>query len=182
MLLQVAALQYLGAVLRERAGHRQLVEELLDQDAGFLAVLENHRHAVQRAEVLIDQEVGEAESAVGVSAGRVQGIQQRLQADVAYEVIVHVFCVGVEVILLRGVGLAAHHTQGCRAEIGVPDRVWQAHGRLGGWETDPAKQYFLRSQSGSFRAHPQPKREQHDIFVFTVHLRPLVTHMRQCGQ
>lgn len=128
MLLQVAALHYLGAVLGERAGHHQLVEELVDQDAGFLAVLEDHGHAVQGAEVLVYQEVGEAESAVGVSAGRVQGLQQRLQADVAYEVVVHVFCVGVEVILLGGVGLAAYHTQGCRAEIWVTGRVWLAHG------------------------------------------------------
>lgn len=122
-MLEITALQHLGAVLGERAGHRELVEEFVDQDAGLLAVLENQGLAVQGAEVLTHQEVGEAESAVGVSTGSVQGVQQGLQADVAYEVIVHIFCVGVEVIFLGGVGLATHHTQGLRAGIRVIGRV-----------------------------------------------------------
>lgn len=128
VVLQVTALQHLSAMLGERAGHQQLVEELMDQDAGFLAVLEHHRLAVHGAEVLLNQEVGETECAVGVSTGRVKGVQQGLQADVAYEVIVHIFRVGVEVGFLRGVHLAAHHTEGCRAGIEVIGRVWLAHG------------------------------------------------------
>lgn len=110
-------------MLGKWAGYRELVEELVDQDAGLLAVLENHGLAVQGAEVLTHQEVGEAESAVGVSTWSVQRVQQGLQADVAYEVIVHIFCVGVEVIFLGGVVLATHHTQGLRAGIRVISRV-----------------------------------------------------------
>lgn len=127
-MVKVAALQDLCAVLCERAGHQQLVEELVDQDARFLAVLQDHRLAIHRAEVLLHQEVGEAECAVGVSAGSVQRVQQGLQADVANEVIVHFFRVGVEVVFLRGVGLAAHHTQGGRDGVWVLSRVQLVHG------------------------------------------------------
>lgn len=123
VMLEITALQHLGAVLREWAGHHELVEELVDQDAGLLAVLENQGLAVQGAEVLTHQEVGEAKSAVSVSTGSVQRVQQGLQADVAYEVVVHIFCVGVEVIFLGGVGLATHHTQGLRAGIWVIGKV-----------------------------------------------------------
>lgn len=127
-MVKVAALQDLRAVLCERAGHQQLVEELVDQDARFLAVLQDHRLAIHRAEVLFHQEVGEAECAVGVSAGSVQRVQQSLQADVANEVIVHFFRVGVEVVFLRGMGLAAHHTRGGRDGIWVLSRVQLVHG------------------------------------------------------
>lgn len=109
-MLQVTALQHLLTVLGEWAGHQQLVEELVDQDAGFLAVLQDHRLAVHGAEVLLHQEVGEADCAVRVSTGSVQRVQQCLQADVANEVIVHLFWVSVEVVFLGGVGLATHHT------------------------------------------------------------------------
>lgn len=74
VMLKVTALQHLGAVLGEWAGHRELAEELVDQDAGLLAVLEDQGLAVQGAEVLTHQEVGEADSAVGVSTGSVQRI------------------------------------------------------------------------------------------------------------
>lgn len=127
-MLKVTALQYLSAMCGERARHHQLVEELVHQDAGFLAVLEKHRLAVHGAEVLLHQEVGETECAVGVSTRSVQRVQQSLQTDVAYEVIIHVFRVGIEVVFLKGVGLAAHHTRGCKAGIWVIGRVWPAHG------------------------------------------------------
>lgn len=127
-MLEVTSLQDLGAVLHERASHHQLVEELVDQDAGLLAVLQNHTLAIHRAEVLLHQEVGEAECAVGVSTGSVQGVQQCLQADVANEVIIHIFLVGVDMVFLRGVDLAAHHTQGFMAGVRVIGRVWLVHG------------------------------------------------------
>lgn len=123
VILKITALHYFSTVFSEWAGHHELVEELVDQDAGFLAVLENHRLAIHGAEVLLYQEVGEAECAVGVTTGSIQRVQQSLQTDVAYEVIVHIFCVGVEVVFLRGMGLAAHHTQGCRAGIWVISRL-----------------------------------------------------------
>lgn len=100
----------------------------MNQDAGFLAVLENHRLAIHGAEVLLYQKVGETERAVGVSTGSVKRVQQGLQADVAYEVVIHIFRVGVEVVFLRGVGLAAHHTEGRRVGVWVIGRVWLAHG------------------------------------------------------
>lgn len=150
VMLEVAALQYLGAVLPKRAGHQQLVEEFVDQDAGLLAVLQNQRLAVHGAEVLLHQEVGEAEGAVGVSTWSVQGVQQSLQADVADEVIIHILRVAVEVVFLQGVGLAAHCTQGFR----VIGRLWLVHGRLESSITgNSVTQYFLRSKSRS-RSHP----------------------------
>lgn len=131
VMLKVAALQHFGAVLRERAGHQQLVEELVDQDVGFLAMLQNQRLSIHGAEVLLHQEVGEADCTVGVATWSVQRVQKSLQADVANEVIVHIFRVGVEVVFLGGVGLATHHTQGFRAGIRVLSRVWLVHGQLG---------------------------------------------------
>lgn len=119
MMLEIAALQHLSAVLWEWAGDQQLVKKLVDQDAGLLAVLQNHRLAIHGAKVFLHQEVGETQSAVGVSARRVQRVQQCLQADVADEVIVDVFIVGVEVVFLGRVVLATHGTQGFRAGIGV---------------------------------------------------------------
>lgn len=119
MMLEIAALQHLSAVLWEWAGDQQLVKKLVDQDAGLLAVLQNHRLAIHGAKVFLHQEVGETQSAVGVSARRVQRVQQCLQANVADEVIVDVFIVGVEVVFLGRVVLATHGAQGFRAGIGV---------------------------------------------------------------
>lgn len=161
VVLEVAALQHLRAVLRERAGHQQLVEKFVDQDAGLLAVLQDHTLAIHGTEVLLHQEVGEAHGAVGVSTGSVQRVQQGLQADVADEVIVHVVGVGVEVVFLGGVGLATHHAQGVRAGIRVVGRVWLVHGRLGNSGTaDPAKRDFLRTSQDLLGAICKPGREQ----------------------
>lgn len=131
-MLEVAALQYLGAMSCERACDHQLVEELVDQDAGLSAVLQSQGLAIHRAEILLHQEAGEAQCAVGVPTGSVQRVQQCLQADVAHEVIIYFICVGVAVVFLRGVGLTTHHTQGCRAGLRVLRRVWLAHGQLRG--------------------------------------------------
>lgn len=90
-MLEVTALQHLGAVLCERAGDQELVEKLVDQDAGFLAMLQDHGLSIHGAEVFLHQEVGEAQGAVGVSTRSVQRVQQCLQADVAYEVVVYIF-------------------------------------------------------------------------------------------
>lgn len=118
-MLEITALQHLSAVLWEWAGDQQLVKKLVDQDAGLLAVLQNHRLAIHGAKVFLHQEVGETQGTVGVSARRVQRVQQCLQADVADEVIVDVFIVGVEVVFLGRVVLATHGAQGFRAGIGV---------------------------------------------------------------
>lgn len=104
-------------MLWERAGDQELVKKLVDQDAGLLAVLQNHRLAIHRAEVFLHQEVGETQGTVGVPARSVQRVQQCLQADVADEVVVHVFRVGVEVVFFWGVVLAAHRAQGLKAGI-----------------------------------------------------------------
>lgn len=78
MILEIAALEHLGAVLCEWAVDQQLVEKFVDQDVGFLAVLQNHRLSIHRAEVLLHQEVGETQGTVGVSARSVQRVQQCL--------------------------------------------------------------------------------------------------------
>lgn len=122
-MLEITSLQHLGAVLWERAGDQELVKKLVDQDAGLLAVLQNHRLAIHRAEVFLHQEVGETQGTVGVPARSVQRVQQCLQADVADEVVVHVFRVGVEVVFFWGVVLAAHRAQGLKAGIWVISEV-----------------------------------------------------------
>jgi hypothetical protein len=155
-MLEVAALQHLCALLCEGTGDQQLVKELVNQDVGLPAALQNHGLAIHRAKVLLHQEVGEAQGAVGVSAWGVQRVQQGLQADVAHEVIVHIFSVGVEVVFLGGVGLATHHAQGVRAGIWVICRVWLVHGSRGNsLAGNPIEYYFLRSKSRCSRSHPQ---------------------------
>lgn len=71
-------------------------------------MLQDNALAVHRAKVLFHQEVGEAKAAIGVSTWSVQGFQEGLQADVAYEVIVHFCYIGVTVVLFKGVDLATH--------------------------------------------------------------------------
>lgn len=128
MMLQIAALQHLGAVLCERAVDQQLVEKLVDQDAGFLAMLQNHGLSVHRAEVFLHQEVGEAQGTIGVSARSVQRVQQCLQADVTYEVVIYIFCVRVEVVFLWRMVLATHYAQRLGTGIWVGRKIWLVHG------------------------------------------------------
>lgn len=127
-MLEIAARQHFSAVLRERARDQQLVEQLVDQDAGLLAVLQDHGLAVHGAEVFLHQEVGETLGAVGVSARSVQRVQQGLQADVAHQVVIYVVGVRIEVVFLWGVVLAAHRAQGLRAGIWILSKVWLVHG------------------------------------------------------
>lgn len=127
-MLQIAALQHLGAVLCERAVDQQLVEKLVDQDAGFLAMLQNHGLSVHRAEVFLHQEVGEAQGTIGVSARSVQRVQQCLQADVTYEVVIYIFCVRVEVVFLWRMVLATHYAQRLGTGIWVGRKIWLVHG------------------------------------------------------
>lgn len=118
-------------MLRERAGDQQLIEKLVDQDTGFLAVLQNHRLSIHRAEVLLHQEVGETQGAVGVSTWSVQRVQQCLQADVAYEVVIYILCVRVEVVFLWGVVLPTHYAQRLGTGIWVICKVRLVHGCVG---------------------------------------------------
>lgn len=133
-------------------------------------MLQHQWLAVHGAEVLLHQEVGEARGAVRVTTGCVQRVQQSLQADVAYEVIVHIFGVGVEVIFLGGVGLATDRTQGYRAGIWVTGGVWLAHGQLGRY-SDRELTQENRVSSGESQDLPgaihRPEREQDSSSSFS---------------
>lgn len=67
--------------------------------------------AVQRTEIFLLQEVSEALAAERVSTGGVERLQQRLKANVADQVIVHVVLVIVQVVFSRPVLLATFETQ-----------------------------------------------------------------------
>lgn len=84
----------------------------MDQDARFLTQLEMKPLAVQRTEILLLQEVSEALVAEGVSAGRVEWLQQGLETDVADEVVVYLPLVVVQVVFSRPVLLATLEAQG----------------------------------------------------------------------
>lgn len=87
--LQLAALHALLALTVEWAQHGQFVQQVAHQKAGGTAILELKPLAVDRTEVLVMQEGAEALEAVRVAARRVHGLQQRLQADVAHQLVIH---------------------------------------------------------------------------------------------
>lgn len=84
----------------------------MDQDARFLTQLEVESLAVQRAEVLLLQEVSEALVAERVSTGCVERLQQGLKANVADEVVIHLTLVVVYVVFSCPVLLATLKAQG----------------------------------------------------------------------
>lgn len=84
----------------------------MDQDARFLTQLEMKPLAVQRTEILLLQEVSEALVAERVSTGRVERLEQGLEADMADQVIVYLPLVVVQVVLSRPVLLATLEAQG----------------------------------------------------------------------
>lgn len=116
--LQVAARHAEGADRGQRARHGQLVQQLVDQYAGPAAGLELQPRPVQRAEVPLLQEASQAAGAEGVATRRVQRLHQRLQADVAHQVVVHLQPVVVEMVLPAAVDLAALGTQGLQGRLG----------------------------------------------------------------
>lgn len=94
-------------MVSEGAGHSQLVQQLVHQQAGLPAALQHERRAAHGAEVALQQEAGETLLAVRVSTGRVQGPDERLQTDVTDQVVVHLVLVEVLVVLLQLVTVAA---------------------------------------------------------------------------
>lgn len=84
----------------------------MDQDARFLTQLEMKPLAVQRTEILLLQEVSEALVAERVSTGRVERLEQGLEANVADQVVIHLPLVVVQVVLSRPVLLATLKAQG----------------------------------------------------------------------
>lgn len=93
-------------MVSEGASHSQLVQQLVYQQAGLPAALQHERCAAHGAEVALQQEAGETLLAVGMSTGCVQGFDERLQADVTDEVVVHLIFVEVLVVLLQLVAVA----------------------------------------------------------------------------
>lgn len=84
----------------------------MDQDARFLTQLEMKPLAVQRTEILLLQEVSEALVAERVSTGRVERLEQGLEANMADQVIIYLPLVVVQVVFSRPVLLATLKAQG----------------------------------------------------------------------
>lgn len=106
MSFQLTALHGLLALSLERTQHNQLIQQVPDQEAGLVALLEGELLPIHGTEVVLLHEVLKALETVRVSTGRVHGLQQGLEADVADELIVHLVLEVVEVIVQQGVGLA----------------------------------------------------------------------------
>lgn len=109
--LQVTSWHAEGADWGQRAGDRQLVQQLVHQYAGSAARLQLQPCPVQRAEVPLLEEATQAAGTESVSARRVQWLHQRLQADVAHKVVVHFQTIVVKVVLPAAVDLATLRTQ-----------------------------------------------------------------------
>lgn len=109
--LQVTSWHAEGADWGQRARHRQLVQQLVHQYAGSTACLQLQPCPVQRTEVPLLEEATQAAGAEGVSTWRVQWLHQRLQADVAHQVIVHLQPVVVKMVLPAAMDLATLRTQ-----------------------------------------------------------------------
>lgn len=109
--LQVTAGHAERADRTQRAGHRELVQQLVHQDAGSAARLQLQPRPVKRAEVPLLEEAAQAAGAERVAARRIQRLHQRLQADVAHQVIVHLQPVVVEMVLPGAVDLTTLWTE-----------------------------------------------------------------------
>lgn len=107
VVFQLSSGHHLSAVIGEGTGHSQLVQQLVHQHTGLPAALQHQQRAAHRAEVALQQEVGETLLAVGVTAGRVQRPDEGLQADVTDQVVVHLILVQVLVVLPQLVAVAA---------------------------------------------------------------------------
>lgn len=113
--LQVTSWHAEGADWGQRARHRQLVQQLVHQYAGSAACLQLQPCPVQGTEVPLLEEATQAAGAEGVSTWRVQRLHQRLQADVAHQVVVHLQPVVVKMVLPAAVDLATLRTQSLRS-------------------------------------------------------------------
>ena len=117
MVFQLPSGHYFSAVIGEGTGHRQLVQQLVHQHAGLPAALQHQRRAAHGAKVALQQEVGETLLAVGMSAGRVQRLDEGLQADVTDQVFVHLVLVQVLMVVLQPVAVAAQGAQGQQSAV-----------------------------------------------------------------
>lgn len=118
--LQVTSRHAEGADRGQRARHRQLVQQLVHQYAGSAACLQLQPRPVQWAEVPLLEEATQAAGAEGVSARGVERLHQRLQADVAHQVVVHLQTVVVKVVLPAAVDLATLRTQSLQGWLHRP--------------------------------------------------------------
>lgn len=106
VVVQFTAGHSFSAMVSKGASHSQLVQQLVHQQAGLPAALQHEGRAAHGAEVALQKEAGEALSAVGVSAWRIQGPDEWLQTDVTDQVVVHLVHVIVLVVLLQLVNVA----------------------------------------------------------------------------
>lgn len=136
VVFQVSSGQFFSAVLCEGAGDHQLVQQLVHQQAGLPAALQHEGGTAHGAEIAFQQEAGQALLAVGVSTGRVQRPDERLQADLADQIVVHLVLVQVLVVLLQPVTSAACGTQVGRrrqqSEVGWGERLSTCLNHRGG--------------------------------------------------
>lgn len=111
--LQLTALHLLLTFRSVGAHHKQFVQQVPDQQAGWAALVQLQPLAVHWAEVLLFQKVTQTIGAIGVTARGVHGSDEGLQADVAHQFIVHVLLVFVQMAFKAFVLLATLLTDTC---------------------------------------------------------------------
>lgn len=129
--LQVTARHTEGADWRQRTGHGQLVQQLVNQYAGPAAGLQLQSRPVQWTEVPLLQEATQTAGTESVSTGCIQWLHQWLQANVAHQVVIHLQPVVVEVVLSAAVDLTTLGTQRFQGWLHRPGEshltAWAAH-------------------------------------------------------
>lgn len=110
MCLQVTSWHAEGANGGQRAGHRQLVQQLVNQYAGSATRLQLQARPVKWAEVPLLEETTQAAGTEGVSARCVERLHQRLQAYVAHQVIVYFQPIVVKVVFPAAMDLSTLRT------------------------------------------------------------------------
>lgn len=118
--LQLAALHLLLALCVVGTGHHQFVQQVPHQQAGGSALVQLQTLPIHGAKVLLLQEVAETVEAVSVSTRSVHGSEERLQANVTNQLIVHLVLILVQVSVLNLVMLAAFFTNASPGETRRP--------------------------------------------------------------
>lgn len=111
--LQFTALHLLLTFRTVGARHKQFVQQVPDQQAGWAALVQLKPLAVHWAEVLLFQKITQTMEAVGVTTRGVHGSDEGLQADVAHQFIVHIVLVFVQMAFKAFMLLATLLTDTC---------------------------------------------------------------------
>ena len=108
-----------GAEVDIGADDDEFIQEFVDENRSWSHFFQGQRVPIDRTRLLEPQVTLQAREAEGVAADGVDGVDERLQANVAVEVFVHVGGVIVEMRTVFVVKLTAKPTQDLLANVGL---------------------------------------------------------------